>query len=95
MLRDPHFNKGLAFSEKERDAHYLRGLLPPAEFSLHLQVVLSNFFNRNRPYIVNLYCVHQINYNLLAGEENTTKHSPVSGSIAEIHGIDGPAGICP
>ncbi|KRH09932.2 hypothetical protein GLYMA_15G019300v4 [Glycine max] len=30
LLRDPHFNKGLAFTENERDAHYLRGLLPPS-----------------------------------------------------------------
>ncbi|KAL3625437.1 hypothetical protein CASFOL_030891 [Castilleja foliolosa] len=37
MLRDPHYNKGLAFTEKERDAHYLRGLLPPAVISQELQ----------------------------------------------------------
>lgn len=37
LLREPHHNKGLAFSEKERDAHYLRGLLPPAVFSQELQ----------------------------------------------------------
>ncbi|GMP84831.1 hypothetical protein CsSME_00038203 [Camellia sinensis var. sinensis] len=29
LLRDPHYNKGLVFTEKERDAHYLLGLLPP------------------------------------------------------------------
>ncbi|KAJ3670962.1 hypothetical protein LUZ60_008388 [Juncus effusus] len=37
LLRDPHHNKGLAFTEKERDAHYLRGLLPPAIMSQELQ----------------------------------------------------------
>ncbi|KAJ9546784.1 hypothetical protein OSB04_019327 [Centaurea solstitialis] len=37
LLRDPHYNKGLAFTEKERDAHYLRGLLPPAVFTQELQ----------------------------------------------------------
>ncbi|OAY53077.1 NADP-dependent malic enzyme [Manihot esculenta] len=38
LLRDPHHNKGLAFNEKERDAHYLRGLLPPAVVSQEVQV---------------------------------------------------------
>lgn len=38
LLRDPHHNKGLAFNDKERDAHYLRGLLPPVVVSQELQV---------------------------------------------------------
>ncbi|GMN37137.1 hypothetical protein TIFTF001_006573, partial [Ficus carica] len=38
LLRDPHHNKGLAFNGKERDAHYLRGLLPPTVASQELQV---------------------------------------------------------
>ncbi|CAA2946670.1 NADP-dependent malic enzyme, chloroplastic [Olea europaea subsp. europaea] len=38
LLRDPHYNKGLAFTEKERDAHFLSGLLPPVVISQHTQV---------------------------------------------------------
>lgn len=37
LLRDPAYNKGLAFTEKERDTHYLRGLLPPVYLSQDLQ----------------------------------------------------------
>ncbi|KAL3747385.1 hypothetical protein ACJRO7_016205 [Eucalyptus globulus] len=37
LLRDPRYKKGLAFTERERDAHYLRGLLPPTVASQHLQ----------------------------------------------------------
>ncbi|XP_023522869.1 NADP-dependent malic enzyme-like [Cucurbita pepo subsp. pepo] len=38
LLRNPHHNKGLAFTDKERDTHYLRGLLPPTVISQDLQV---------------------------------------------------------
>jgi len=38
LLRDPQYNKGLAFTPKERDTHYLRGLLPPAVSTQELQV---------------------------------------------------------
>ncbi|XP_028778961.1 NADP-dependent malic enzyme [Neltuma alba] len=38
LLRDPHFNKGLAFTDKERDAHFLRGLLPPTSIPQETQV---------------------------------------------------------
>ncbi|XP_042066482.1 NADP-dependent malic enzyme-like isoform X2 [Salvia splendens] len=37
LMRDPRHNKGVAFTEKERNAHYLTGLLPPAVFSQELQ----------------------------------------------------------
>lgn len=38
LLRDPQYNKGLAFTQQERDSHYLRGLLPPAVVTQQLQV---------------------------------------------------------
>ena len=34
LLQDPRFNKGTAFTEAERGALRLRGLLPPRVFTL-------------------------------------------------------------
>ena len=40
LMRDPRYNKGLAFTDKERDAHYLTGLLPPVILSQDVQVFI-------------------------------------------------------
>ncbi|KAL8489728.1 hypothetical protein ACS0TY_025571 [Phlomoides rotata] len=53
LLRDPHHNKGLAFTEKERDAHYLSGLLPPVVVSQELQV--KKFMHSLRQYQLPLH----------------------------------------
>src|SRR5580765_2596986 len=41
VLGDPLLNKGTAFTERERDALGLRGLLPPRVFTLEEQVLRS------------------------------------------------------
>lgn len=38
VMRTPKYNKGLAFTEQERDRLYLRGLLPPAVLSMDTQM---------------------------------------------------------
>lgn len=49
LLHNPAFNKGTAFTEKERDAFGLRGLLPPHVQTMEEQVerVMANF--RSKP----------------------------------------------
>jgi len=44
-LQDPRLNKGTAFTERERDALKLRGLLPPRVFTLEEQTarIMANF----------------------------------------------------
>jgi len=51
LLRDPKLNKGTAFTENERDALGLRGLLPPHVGTQELQVarVLENFHRLQTP----------------------------------------------
>lgn len=38
LMRHPKYNKGLAFSDSERDRLYLRGLLPPVTLSQEVQL---------------------------------------------------------
>lgn len=40
LLRNPRYNKGLAFDDEERSYYFLQGLLPPAVLSQDLQVQL-------------------------------------------------------
>lgn len=48
LLRNPLFNKGTAFTEKERDALGLRGLLPPRVHTMEEQIarVMENYKRR-------------------------------------------------
>jgi malate dehydrogenase (oxaloacetate-decarboxylating)(NADP+) len=51
LLHDPRLNKGTAFTEAERDALGLRGLLPPRILTLEEQEerILRNFHGQHRP----------------------------------------------
>ena len=83
ILQDPALNKGTAFTEAERDALKLRGLLPPHVATLKQQLdrVLDNF--RRQPTdlekYVNLRSVHDRNETLFFGLliENPDEMMPV------------------
>lgn len=51
LMRDARYNKGLAFSQLERDRLYLRGLLPPAVLSQEVQAerVMTNIRSKVKP----------------------------------------------
>ncbi len=57
LLRDPRFNKGTAFDDREREAFGLRGLLPPCVFTLEEQAsrVLRNLEKKAGPFEKYLY----------------------------------------
>lgn len=48
LMRHPKYNKGLAFSDAERDRLYLRGLLPPAVLSQEVQLERTALNIRNK-----------------------------------------------
>ena len=68
LLQDPMLNKGTAFTEAERDALGLRGLLPPRVLTQEQQVerVLENFRRKPTPLdkYINLTALHDRNETL-------------------------------
>jgi len=65
LLRDPTLNKGMAFTEAERDTLSIRGLLPPHVLSQEEQVarILENFRRKpnNLEKFINLAALHDRN----------------------------------
>ena len=59
IQRHPKYNKGLAFSDAERDQLYLRGLLPPAVLSQELQVERVMINVRSQPNDLERYATHE------------------------------------
>jgi malate dehydrogenase (oxaloacetate-decarboxylating)(NADP+) len=57
LLRNPRLNKGTAFTDQERRARHIEGLLPPASVTIELQVArlhaeLSNLDNDLQKYLL-------------------------------------------
>jgi len=80
LIHDPFLNKGTAFTEKERDALGLRGLLPPAVQSMDGQVakVMENFSEKATDLEKYLYLTS------LQDENRALFYRVVIGHIAEM-----------
>ncbi len=53
--RNPKYNKGLAFSDSERDRLYLRGLLPPVTLSQEVQLERTMLNIRSKASVMDKY----------------------------------------
>jgi malate dehydrogenase (oxaloacetate-decarboxylating)(NADP+) len=80
LIHDPFLNKGTAFTEEERDAMGLRGLLPPRVLSMDVQVmrVLENFSGKTTDLEKYLYLIS------LQEENRTLFYRVVVDNIAEM-----------
>ena len=80
LIHDPFLNKGTAFTEEERDAMGLRGLLPPRVLSMDVQVkrVLDNLSEKQTDLEKYLYLIS------LQDENRTLFYRVVVDNIAEM-----------
>jgi malate dehydrogenase (oxaloacetate-decarboxylating)(NADP+) len=80
LIHDPFLNKGTAFTEEERDALGLRGLLPPRVFSMEMQAkrVLENFSEKTTDLEKYLYLIS------LQDENRALFYRVVVDNIAEM-----------
>ncbi|EFH48442.1 hypothetical protein ARALYDRAFT_489440 [Arabidopsis lyrata subsp. lyrata] len=67
LMRDPRYNKGLAFTDKERDTHYITGLLPPVVLSQDVQerkvMQFEDFANHHAFELLSKYCSSHLVFN--------------------------------
>jgi len=80
LIQDPFLNKGTAFTEEERDAMGLRGLLPPRVLPMDVQIkrVLENFSGKTTDLEKYLYLIS------LQDENRALFYRVVVDNIAEM-----------
>src|SRR5499433_1104963 len=80
LLQDPALNKGTAFTEAERDAFGLRGLLPPRPLTLEQQAVKILENSRRKPNPIERY----IHLMALQGRNETLFYRVLIDNIEEM-----------